>query len=88
MDEELNIDKARRLVFEYCLKNGKWGDDPTNLDTIKIVWFCKTLKNWKALVIDLLHTGLFFEVTYNGEKQEAYIDAYSKIDNVCVPDGS
>lgn len=69
---------ARNLVFRY-LGN-------VELDKIRVVWFCKTLQNWKAMIADISDGGMFFEVTYNGNKSEAYIDAYKKFDNVYVKD--
>ena len=49
-----------------------------------IVWFCKTLQNWKALVsTDVIH-GVHWEVTHNGDKNETYVDTYTKSSNVCV----
>lgn len=53
---------------------------------VYVVWFSKTLQNWKALVSTTLSDGMYYEVTYNGDKRETYIDAYKKWDNVCVPD--
>lgn len=53
-----------------------------------IVWFTKSLQNWKAMVIEM-HTvfdGYYYEVTYNGDKKEAYIDVYKKQDNIVIPD--
>lgn len=32
-------------------------------------------------------SGVYFEVTYNGDKGETYIDVYFKKDNLCVKDG-
>jgi hypothetical protein len=29
---------------------------------------------------------MYYEVTYNGDKQETYIDVYKKWENICVPD--
>jgi hypothetical protein len=29
---------------------------------------------------------MYYELTYNGEKRETYLDAYTKLDNVCIPD--
>lgn len=55
-------------------------------DDVKLVWFCKTLQNWKALVITTLPDQLFYEVTYNGDKREAYVDVYNKRVNICVKD--
>lgn len=53
-----------------------------------IVWFCKTLKNWKALVTTSLEDGMYYEVTYDGEKKQCYVDSYAKTDNIVVTDAS
>ena len=50
-----------------------------------IVWYTKTLQNWKALVTTTLGDARYYEVTYNGELNEAYIDEYLKAINVVVP---
>ena len=50
-----------------------------------VVWFCKTLQNWKALVSGE-EVSQYIEITYNGDKQEAYIDIYDKAYNACVKD--
>lgn len=55
---------------------------------VYIVWFCKTLQNWKALLSTTLPDGTYYEVTYNGDKKEMYIDVYKKFDNVRVEDDS
>lgn len=52
-----------------------------------IVWFAKTLQNWKALIsTDLVNTGIYFEVTYNGDRCEAYVDWYEKHSNATISD--
>lgn len=54
-----------------------------------VVWWSKTLQNWKAVVAtNLPDDALYFEITYNGDKKEAYVDIYDKIKNVAVPDVS
>jgi len=55
-------------------------------ENVYVVWFSKTLQNWKALVSTTLPDGMYYEVTYNGDMKETYIDAYKKFENVCVPD--
>lgn len=55
------------------------------IDEVYVVWFCKTLQNWKALVSTTLPDGMYYEVTHNGDKQEIYLDAYKKFDNVRIP---
>ncbi len=54
-------------------------------DDMYIVWFCKTLQNWKALVSGV-HIPEYIEVTYNGDKKEIYVDVYSKVCNQCLKD--
>lgn len=56
------------------------------IDQVYVVWFSKTLQNWKALVSTMLSDGMYYEVTHNGDKKETYIDAYKKWENVCIPD--
>jgi hypothetical protein len=80
-------DKARGLVFEYIKPRLEKTDTHITFaaDDVYVVWFSKTLQNWKALVSTTLPDGMYYEVTYNGDKGETYIDAYKKFDNVCMP---
>jgi hypothetical protein len=48
---------------------------------IYVVWFCKTLQNWKALVCTTLEDNMYYEVTHNGDLRETYVDTYTKTDN-------
>ena len=54
-------------------------------EDVFIVWMCKTLKNSKAMVSTTLPDGMYYELTYNGEKKELYLDAYKKFENRCIP---
>lgn len=49
-----------------------------------IVWSCKTLQNNKALASTNLFDGMYYELTYNGDKDELYFDAYKKWENICI----
>lgn len=51
-----------------------------------VVWFCKTLQNWKALVSGV-YIKKYIEVTYNGDNGETYVDVYKKVCNQCLKDG-
>ena len=55
-------------------------------DDVFVVWLCKTLQNNKALLSTTLFDGMYYEVTYNGDKNEAYIDAYKKWENYKIED--
>ena len=54
------------------------------VDDVFIVWMCKALQNNKALASTTLFDGMYYEITYNGDKKEAYLDAYKKWENVCI----
>ena len=48
-----------------------------------VVWSCKTLQNWKAIVSGV-HVKELIEVTYNGDKDEIYVDVYEKKHNTVI----
>jgi len=81
-------EKARLLVAQYYNSKVEKGmNRPTlGLDDVYIVWFSKTLQNWKCLVSTTVPDGMYYEVTYNGEEKETYVDAYKKWDNIAIPD--
>lgn len=60
-------------------KNGKITED-----NVFVVWMCKTLQNNKALLSTTVPDGMYYEFTWNGDKQEGYLDAYKKWKNVLV----
>lgn len=76
-------EKAKRLIVKYHNDNN---DNKITAENVYVVWSCKTLQNWKALVSTDVPDGMYYEVTYNGNKKETYIDAYKKLENVCVKD--
>lgn len=85
VDDKLN--KAKKLVVDYFNTNVNKTDDFTlTEDDVFIVWFSKTLQNWKALVSTTVSDGMYYEITYNGDKEQVYLDAYKKWENKCIPD--
>lgn len=50
-------------------------------DDVFVVWYCKTLQNAKALLSTNVSDGMYYELTYNGDKNELYLDAYKKWKN-------
>lgn len=73
---------AKEIVLNYANKHiDKTDNVQIALDNVYVVWFCKTLQNWKALLSTTLPDGMYYEVTYNGDKKEIYLDAYKKFEN-------
>ncbi len=70
-------------IVEYVNKY-KFGDKQITQDDVYIVWMCKTLQNSKALASTTIPDGMYYEITYNGDKKECYFDAYKKWENFCV----
>lgn len=82
---------ARKIVRDYFNSHVDVTDDVTDkkqitLDDVFVVWWCKTLQNWKALVSTTVPDGMYYEVTHNGDKGETYVDVYKKWENYCVKD--
>ena len=77
--------KVIELVKEYILNHLDKGDETPQFE-IFTVWKCKILQNWKYLVSSTLPDGMYYELTYNGDKKEWYLDAYKKFENVCIKD--
>lgn len=73
---------VRRYVEEYLDKSDK--EIALTDKEPYIVWKCKTLQNWKYLMSTDLHDGMYYELTYNGDKDEWYLDAYKKQENRCI----
>lgn len=81
------LTRARQLVVDYFNKHADVTDGKQiTLDDVFVVWFSKTLQNWKALVSTTVSDGMYYEITHNGDKGETYLDAYKKWDNRCIPD--
>jgi len=53
------------------------------VDDVFTVWQVKALQNCKALLSTTLSDGMYYELTYNGDKGEIYLDAYKKFENRC-----
>lgn len=50
-----------------------------SIKDVYVVWFCKTLQHYKVLLSTTVPDGMYYEVTYNGDKDETYLDAYKLI---------
>ena len=86
MNEKDFVALCKKTVAEYANHHLDKSDNvQITEDNVFIVWMCKTLQNSKALVSTTLFDGMYYELTYNGDKQELYVDAYKKWENFAVP---
>lgn len=74
--------KVKELVRDYTNEHlDKTDNRQITVDDVFIVWQCKTLQNNKALASTTLFDGMYYEITFNGDKNEIYFDAYKKWEN-------
>ena len=83
MGNEKFISICKRLVKEYAGEHLDKSDTLPEFEVF-VVWSCKTLQNNKALLSTTLFDGMYYELTYNGDKKELYFDAYKKFENRCI----
>ncbi len=82
----------RKLVEKYnssplLYRSGDPQPHPIDLSNVFVVWACKTLQNYKALLSTTVSgDGVYVEYTYNGDKQELYEDFYAKYSNRKIVD--
>lgn len=81
-------DKARRIVFDYVKPRLEITDTHITFkpEDVYVVWFCRTLQNWKAMLSTTFPDGMYYEVTYDGDRHVSYVDSYKKWNNVAVYD--
>ena len=79
--QEKAINAARTVLITKFSYNA----NELALMDMYVVWFSKTLQNWKALISGV-HINEYIEVTYNGDKKETYIDVYQNACNECLMD--
>ena len=85
MNERDFYQRAKRIVAEYVNRHlDKTDGASMDEHDVYVVWMCKTLQNNKALLSTTLPDGMYYEVTYNGDKDEFYLDAYKKFENVRI----
>lgn len=71
---------AFAIVINYIEEHLDKSDTTPNFEVFT-VWKCKALQNWKYFLSSTLPDGMYYELTYNGDKHEWYLDAYKKFEN-------
>ena len=62
------LDFAKKEVEKYAMEHLDKSETIPVFEVF-IVWSCKTLQNHKALLSTTLHDGMYYECTYNGDRQ-------------------
>lgn len=85
MNEQDFLDFAKGQVVNYTNEHiDKTDNKQITKDDVFMVWCCKTLQNKKALLSASFKGAPYFEITYNGDKDETYVDVYKKEKNYVV----
>lgn len=85
MTEQKFNEICKQIVCDYANQHlDKSDNKEITTDDVFVVWECKTLQNNKALLSTTLFDGMYYEITYNGDKHEVYFDAYKKWENKCI----
>ena len=74
---------TQKVVDYFNSRKDKTDNVLITTNDVFVVWSCKTLQNNKALLSTTVPDGMYYELTYNGDKKELYMDAYKKWENIC-----
>ena len=86
MQEREFVALCRKAVVDYFNSQADSTDKNGRIteDDVFVVWLCKTLQNNKALLSTTVPDGLYYEFTWNGDKNEGYLDVYKKWKNQVI----
>lgn len=76
---------CKNIIIDYFNNSvDKTDNKKIGIEDVYVVWMCKALNNSKALLSTNVSDGMYYELTYNGEKDEIYLDAYKKRENKVI----
>lgn len=82
MSNDQFVERCKAVVQDYFNSHAeKTGNVLISKDDVYVVWLRKTLQNKEALLSTTVPDGMYYEVTYNGDKHEMYVDVYKKGEN-------
>lgn len=71
-------DESKKAVMQV-IDTEKYPD--MTEEGLYLIWSSKTLDNWKAQVSSDIEGFPLYEITHNGNKNETYVDVYTKQSN-------
>lgn len=78
---------ATEFVAAYYNSHSDKEADRITAEDVYVVWMVKALQNNKALLSTTVPDGVYYEFTWNGDKEEGYLDVYRKWENVVLRKG-
>lgn len=75
------IPKCKELVANHH-NNDVFNEDVATPEDVFVVWSCKTLQNNKALLSLPFSNSLYYEITFDGDRETIYFCAYSKTEQI------
>ena len=77
-------DRALKIVHDYIIEYLD-KSDPEPTFEVFTVWKVKALLNWKYLISSTLSDGMYYELTYNGDQREWYLDVFKQVEKRVIP---
>lgn len=71
-----------KVVKYFNDKRDKSDSEELLPEDVYVVWQVKVLQNFKALLSTKMSDGMYYELTYNGDEDELYLDVYKKWTNI------
>ena len=78
------LKEAKSIIFNKVKNENKVFSHSNVDDIVYVVWYCWILENQKCLISTTIPDGKYYEITYNKEKQEMYVDTYVRSENFKV----
>ena len=80
MDNQKFVELAKKAVADYFNSHKEITDEGRlEEEDVFVVWLCKTLQNNKALLSTTVWDGMYYEVTYNGDKKRNVFGCLQKV---------
>ena len=78
------LNEAKQIIFNKVKDEGKVVSHSNIDDIVYVVWYCWILENQKCLISTTIPDGKYYEITYNKERNEMYVDTYVRTENIKV----